>query len=108
MLPIPEGSDILARYVQDWKSVKAGTLCIVILKGEQDFVFKKVSIEADGTVLLVSLNEQYKPYSVHINDLLEIWEFDRYISNDIPEKTTDLDELKRMISGLKDEVKRIQ
>jgi len=106
MLPIPEGSDILARYVQDWKSIKAGTLCIVILKGEQDFVFKKVSIETDGRIRLVSLNEAYQPYSVAINDVLEIWEFDRYISKDIPEKATDLDELKRMISGLKDEIKK--
>lgn len=39
MLPIPEGSDVVARYVQDWKTLKPDRHCIVILKGEQDFVF---------------------------------------------------------------------
>ncbi len=108
MLPIPEGSDILAQYVQDWKTLKKGTLCIVILNNEQDFVFKKVSIGDDGTMLLTSLNEEYKPYTVAIENVLELWAFVRYISSDIPEKATGLDELKAMIVGLKDEMKRIK
>lgn len=38
MLPIPEGSDVVAGYVQD-------------------FVFKQVSLQKNGTVLLRSLNK---------------------------------------------------
>ncbi len=105
MLPIPAGSDILAQYVQDWKTLKNGTLCIVILNNEQDFVFKKVSIGDDGTMLLTSLNEEYKPYTVALENVLELWSFVRYISSDIPEKASDLDELKAMIVGLRADVK---
>src|SRR5690606_30690262 len=75
MLPIPEGSDVVARYVQDWKSLKPDTLCIVILKNEQDFVFKQVSMQKEGTLLLRSLNGNYRPYTVHVDEVLEIWQY---------------------------------
>ncbi|MCC6187371.1 MAG: LexA family transcriptional regulator [Chitinophagaceae bacterium] len=105
MLPIPEGSDILTRYVQDWNSLKAATACIVIFKNEQDFVFKNVTVQADGNLLLASLNTDYKPYTAAIENVLEIWQFVRYISNEIP-ATTDLQELKKMIVELGREVRK--
>lgn len=106
MLPIPEGSDILAKYVQDWTSIKASTLCIVIFKGEQDFVFKKVTLQSEGTLLLESLNEVYKPYTTSVENVLEIWQFERFVSRAIPERATDLQELKSMILSLKKELKK--
>jgi transcriptional regulator with XRE-family HTH domain len=105
MLPIPDGSDVLARYIQDWTSIRAGTLCIVILDEDQDLVFKKVTIR-ENEVLLESLNKQYKPYTVTANQVLEIWQFERLISKDTPEAATDLDELKGMILDLKMQLKR--
>ncbi|WP_344825297.1 XRE family transcriptional regulator [Rurimicrobium arvi] len=101
MLPIPAGSDLITSYVQDWSGIRAGTLCVVILNGEQDFVFKKVSFQKDGTLLLESLNEAYAPYTVQVSDVLEIWQFERFISKDIPDRATDLDELKMMIADIK-------
>jgi hypothetical protein len=106
MLPIPEGSDILAKYVQDWTNIKAGTLCIVIFKGDADFVFKKVTIQREGMLLLESFNEVYKPYTEAVENVLEIWQFERFVSKDIPERATDLDELKSMIQDLKKEMKK--
>ena len=106
MLPIPEGSDILARYVQNWKELKSGSLGIVILKGEQDFVFKKVSMQNEGILLLESFNEVYKPYTASVENVLEIWQFERFVSKDIPERASDLQELKSMILDLKKEIKR--
>lgn len=73
MLPIPERSDIITRYIEDWTSIRPDTLCIVILKGEQDFVFKQVTVQNDKTVLLKSLNNLYEPYQVPMDEVLEIW-----------------------------------
>jgi transcriptional regulator with XRE-family HTH domain len=101
MLPIPEGAEIVARYVQDWTSIKSNTACIVILKNDQDFVFKLVTVQSDGQLLLVSLNTAYKPYTAAVENVLEIWAFERYISKELPEKASDLDELKAMILGLR-------
>jgi transcriptional regulator with XRE-family HTH domain len=89
MLPIPEGSDILTRYVQNWKEIKTGTLCIVILVGEQEFVFKQVTITPIG-LQLHSLNRLYEDYTVDFSDVLEIWEYYSFHSKQLPQDLTDL------------------
>jgi transcriptional regulator with XRE-family HTH domain len=100
MLPIPENSEVIARYVQDWKSLRPDTPCIVMLRGQQDFVFKLVTIQDDGEVLLKSLNRSYQPYSVHGNDVLEIWKYHKHQTGTLPQPETDLQELKTMILEL--------
>jgi transcriptional regulator with XRE-family HTH domain len=90
MLPIPEGSDIIAEYVQDWKHLKPKTPCVVILKGNQDFVFKQVTVHDDGRFLMESLNDIYPPYTVEAGGVLEIWKYYKHQTNVLPDKETDL------------------
>ena len=97
MQPIPENSEVIAQYVQDWKSLKADSPCIVILKGEQDFVFKMVTMQRDGQVLLRSLNKAYAPYAVNADDILEIWKYYKHQTSSIPQADTDLQELKHLL-----------
>ncbi|MFC6101518.1 S24 family peptidase [Olivibacter domesticus] len=97
MLPIPEGSDVVARYIQDWKTLKPDTPCIVILKGEQDFVFKQVNLQKNGTVLLRSLNKDYQLYTVPVNEALEIWQYVKHQTDSLPAPETDLQEIKQLI-----------
>ena len=101
MLPIPENSEVIAQYVQDWKSLKPDTPCIVILKGEQDFVFKLVTIDNSGQILLKSLNRNYEPYTVNGDDILEIWKYYKHQTGTLPQPETDIQELKTLILGLK-------
>lgn len=101
MLPIPDGSDITGQFIEDWRSLKADTPAIVILKG-QDLVFKLVTIEDNGKVFLKSLNTEYAPYQVEIEDVLEIWKFYAFTSRNMPESATDLDSVLREIRELKD------
>ncbi|TDE18082.1 XRE family transcriptional regulator [Dyadobacter psychrotolerans] len=84
MLPIPEDSDITCMFVQDWKSIKPQTPCIVVLSGEKDFVFKQVTVNDDATILLSSYNCIYDPYTVSAEEVLEIWEFYSFQSKEIP------------------------
>ena len=100
MLPIPEGSDVIAQYVQDWKSLRPGTPCIVILKGDQDFVFKLVTLNDDSTATLRSLNPAYPPYTVQCGDMLEIWKYYKHQTGTLPEPETGLQELKTLILNL--------
>ena len=104
MLPIPENSDVIAQYVQDWTSLKPDTRCIVVLKGEQDFVFKLVTIEGNGEVLLKSLNMAYLSYTVKAEEILEIWEYYKHQTNTLPEPQTDIQELKMMIQSLSNRI----
>lgn len=101
MLPIPENSEIIAQYVQDWKSLKPHTPCIVVLKGEQDFVFKLVTLQKNGQVLLQSLNTNYKPYTVNAADILEIWRYYKHQTDKLPSAQTNLDELKTLMLEVK-------
>ena len=100
MLPIPENSDVIGQYVADWKSMRPNTPCIVILKDTQDFVFKLVSVQTDGKVLLRSLNPNYQPYTVGARDILEIWKYYKHQTATLPESPTGLGELKEMILEL--------
>lgn len=100
MLPIPEDSEIIASYVEDWKTIKKDTPCVVVLKG-QDFVFKLTTIEPDGSVLLKSLNPLYEPYQVSSEDVLEIWKYYRHQTATLPSAPTDTQELKILILDLK-------
>ena len=102
MLPIPENSEVIAQYVQDWTTLKLDTPCIVILKGEQEFVFKLVTIQTNGEVLLKSLNRSYKPYTVKGEDILEIWKYYKHQTGTFPPPETDSQELKTLILELRD------
>ncbi|GGB85713.1 MULTISPECIES: XRE family transcriptional regulator [Dyadobacter] len=108
MLPVPEGSDIITRYVQDWTSLKPETPCIVILKGDQDFVFKQVTINPDGTMLLQSFNKQYFAYTVPISEVIELWEYYSFHSKQLPEAQTDMQQLMRMLQEMQNEIKEIK
>lgn len=90
MQPIPDGSHIIAQYLEDWSHLKDNTACVLVLKGgEEDIIFKLVSsrIKQKGTLLLRSLNEEYDDFEVPINEVMEIWTFIGYLSKQLPEVT---------------------
>lgn len=104
MLPVPEGSDIIAQYVPDWTDIKADTPCIVILKGQQDFVFKMATMNPEGTILLKSLNPVYKPYPVEASDVMEIWLFYAYTSREFPEAQPEMSTVLTAIQNLEEKI----
>lgn len=85
MLPIPSGSLIFAEYVDNWDSLKDETNCIVVTKTE-GIVFKKVYnyLKTQQCLLLVSTNTAYTPYLVGMDDILEIWKFAGFFSEQVP------------------------
>ena len=107
MLPVPEGSDIITRYVQDWTRIKPQTPCIVILRGDQDFVFKQVTLNSNGTMVLQSFNKQYFAYTVQVTDVLEIWEYYSFHSKQLPEPQTDMQQLLKMLQEMQSEIKEL-
>lgn len=104
MLPVPENSDITGEYIEDWQSIKPKTPCIVILKNNQDFVFKMVTFHKDGKFLLESMNRVYDPYTVDAGDILEIWKFHSFSSKEIPETVSDLSVVLKEIRSLRSEI----
>lgn len=103
MLPIPDGAMILTSYVRDWTDIKPRTLAIVVLKNDQDFVFKMLTWQGKE-LLLESSNERFGPYQVAAEQVAEIWRFERYISDE-PPAVSELSGLKHMIQELSAQVK---
>lgn len=88
MEPIPDGSHVIAQYLQDWSHLKDNTACVLVLKGgEEDIVFKVVvnHIKQNGTLSLHSLNSDYEPFTVDIGEVLEIWTFIGFVSKQFPD-----------------------
>lgn len=107
MLPIPEGSDITGKYITDWTSIKPDTPCIVILRGQQDFVFKMVTVNYDGTLLLKSSNSLYSPFTVPAEDVLEIWQFYAYTSREFPDTQPEMATILAAIRELEKNMKSL-
>jgi len=107
MLPVPENSDIITQYIEDWTAIKPNTPCVVILKGQQDFVFKMVTVNADGTIMLKSLNHEYKPYSADASNVLEIWRFYAYTSREFPEAQPEMTTVLMAIKNLEEKIGQI-
>jgi hypothetical protein len=111
MLPIPDGSLVIAEYVQDWFSIKNDTLCILILKSAgHDFVFKQVvnNIKTARSLTLKSLNtEEFKPYDVPVSDVLEIWKFMSYVSNEVPVGNISMSAIASALNEIRVDIKRL-
>lgn len=111
MLPIPEGSLVIAEYVQDWHSLKNDALCILILKGAgQEFVFKQVlnNIKTARSLTLKSLNaEEFKPYEVPVSDVLEIWKFVSFVSSEVPAGNISMTSIASALQDIRVDINRL-
>ena len=85
MLPLKEGSYVFSEYIEDWKNVKSGTVCIIVTR-EEGIVLKKVFnyLNEKNLLVLKSTNERYAPYAVMGEDIKELWKFAGYFQGEFP------------------------
>ena len=83
--PLKEGSYVFAEYIEDWRNIKNGTVCVIVTKDE-GIVLKKVFNYLDDKNLLVlkSTNERFAPYPVMGEDINELWKFAGYFQGEFP------------------------
>tara|TARA_Y100001978_G_C23684585_1_gene431121 strand:+ start:910 stop:1704 length:795 start_codon:yes stop_codon:yes gene_type:complete len=109
MPPVTDGSYVVGEFVQDWTTISSDTPCILVTRDE-GIVFKIVEnqIKKDKTLLLISTNPLYEPYSVELKDILEIWIFRCYISMQLPATIIGDDELSNSIRAIQKSLFRIE
>jgi transcriptional regulator with XRE-family HTH domain len=84
MVPVPDGSYIIAEYVQDWRSLRDYQSCILVSKGE-GVVYKRVINHLEqGYLELRSDNPAYAPYRLQADEVLEVWKGLGYLSFKLP------------------------
>jgi SOS-response transcriptional repressor LexA len=105
MPPVNDGSWVTGEYVQNWQTIRDGQPYIVVTK-DDGIVFKVVynQLKEKGTLLLCSTNPLYAPYEVPVTNVLEVWKFVHFISNELPEPNLSRDELARSVLELRKEV----
>jgi len=113
MLPLVPGTVVIGSYVEQLKDIKSGKTYVLVTITE-GVVYKRVFnyLEENGKLFLVSDNQQYKPYEIKGEDVLEVWEARAYISTDFPnpkDRTQPVtnEDLSQMILDLKAEIIRM-
>lgn len=86
MLPIQAGTIVFGEYTENLDSIKNGKLCVVVTR-QDGVVFKRVFTFPDKkeSVLLVSDNREYNPYTVPADDILEVWTAVAFFSKEFPD-----------------------
>lgn len=109
MLPIPDGSWVTCEFIQNWNLIR-NRHAYVIHTLDDGVVFKVAEnlIRRDGSLRLHSLNPRYEPYTVHVNDIREVWQFVHYISSEMPEPNLPNQHLARELNSLRRDVDEIR
>lgn len=76
MDPIPDGAWVICEYVDDWTVIRDGEKYVVVTA--QDGVAFKLAymLQGEGNrLLLCSTNPVYKPFSVEMETIKEVWKY---------------------------------
>ncbi len=73
MPPHKAGAFIVAKYVEKLSEIKSGKTYIILSKSD-GIVYKRVFRKKGSEYELRSDNPVYKPYLLHANEILEVWE----------------------------------
>lgn len=105
MPPVADGSYVTGEYVQNWESIKNSQPYIIVTRDE-GVVFKVVynKIEETQTLTLCSTNPMYSPYDVHINDILEVWKFVNYLSENLEIQADSDKDLTKALQNLQKDI----
>lgn len=106
MLPVKEGSFIVAKFIDNINEVKNGRTYVVLTK-EDGLVYKRVynKIKERRSLELHSDNKTYKPYDVKIDEVIELWEFTCCINTqEYDEKDLKISSIMQMFNNLKVEL----
>lgn len=112
MLPVPSGAIVFGEYVENLSDIKNGKLYIVVSQ-QEGIVFKRVFNFSDrkDKLLMVSDNRNYEPYTIHTEDVLEIWAVKAYFSTQFPDVDSvkpSMDYLAHSVLKLQEEVLRLK
>lgn len=109
MPPVSDKSWVTGEFVQNWRTLKNGYPYIVVTEND-GIVFKMVydQLDKNQTLLLCSTNPIYEPYEININEVLEIWKFVNFISNEMPEPNLSRDKLNSSLLNMQKEIREIK
>jgi len=104
MLPIPDASYVTGEFVENWEYLNKGDACIVLTK-EDGLLFKILQKDfRNKRFVLHSLNRQYEPIPIMVEDISEIWKFINYISGEIPSPMNSEQEIYQLVANIQEDI----
>ena len=102
MLPMKDGSYVVAEFVEDIKNAKSGDSYIVVTK-DDGMTYKRLynQVEEKQSFLLKPDNSSYQSYQVPVSEVLELWKFTCSINTqEYEEHELKLSSIIQMFNGL--------
>jgi transcriptional regulator with XRE-family HTH domain len=102
MLPMKDGSYVVAEFVEDIKSAKSGVSYVVVTK-DDGMTYKRIynQVEEKQSFLLKPDNPSYQSYEVPLTEVLELWKFTCSINTqEYEEHELKLSSIIQMFNGL--------
>ncbi|RAJ87562.1 helix-turn-helix protein [Chitinophaga dinghuensis] len=109
MLPVTSGSVIVCHKVDGWEEIKNNETYVVVTS-RGGIVFKRIvkSNRSKSKITLVSDNNQFEPYAVEMEDVLELWQSDAIVSKSSQQSRMSVNHLADMVSQLQDQVSMLK
>lgn len=101
MLPVPSGSYVICEYLENWRHIK-NDQCYVLVTLDEGIVYKRVlnQIDETGDLVLKSDNPEFEPYSLPINQVVEVWKAVGYTTFSLPDLQEQQHQVNLLAKGL--------
>ncbi|MEY4540451.1 MAG: hypothetical protein RLZZ306_2208 [Bacteroidota bacterium] len=104
-----QNSIIVGSGISDWSDVNDGKFYILVT-AQQGVIYRRVynQVKIKGALLLSSDNPTIPSFEISIKDVVEIWEVNSFISQQLPEPHISLERVKNIVDDLTNELDRLR
>ncbi len=104
-----QNSIIVGSGISDWSDVIDGKFYILVT-AQQGVIYRRVynQVKIKGALLLSSDNPSISSFEISIKDVVEIWEVNSFISQQLPEPHISLERVKNIVDDLTNELDRLR
>lgn len=107
MPPLRDGAFVVGKFVESLNDISNGSTYILVTQHE-GIVYKRV-YKKGNQLELHSDNKDYEPYSVHVADVLEIWQFVCTLNvSDKKEDELNLESIMNMLRSMRVEIESLK
>ena len=104
-----KNSIVVGNGISDWMDVQDGKFYILVT-AQQGIIYRRVynQVKIKGALLLSSDNPTISSFEMPIKDVVEIWEVNSFISQQLPEPHISLERIKNIVDDLTNELDRLR
>lgn len=112
MLPVQPGSYIIGEFEENWQNIK-NNQCYILLTLNDGIVYKRLEneIASEQRLLLKSDNNEYQPYHMAVDEVLEVWRAKGILSFEVPDQSAMAElnnqRLMQMLDEMRAEIKSL-